>query len=161
MMFRDALLDGVSQLIPPAYAACISGLDIKPLKTRSQYKKAVVGNSVVYSISGTIPVSWCYPNGLSFFLCHGFDTRLSIPLGDSDDASSYKIVDLHAPDAQALLVRRLDACGGTDSFGCCSRYLACSDAGHCVHPNIFRAQCCMYKKNLDAGKIFYGENAHA
>lgn len=161
MMFRDSLLDAVSHLIPPAYSACISRLDIRAFNDRGPYKKSLVGNSVVYGFTVTLPVSWCYPSGRNFSLCHGFDTRLSIPIGGDDDGTSYKIVDINAPDASALLVQRLDACGNADSFGCCSRYVECSDAGHCVHPNAFRAQGCMYKKNLDAGRIFYGVNANA
>lgn len=40
-------------------------------------------------------------------------------------------------------------------FGCCSRYKECSQAGKCIHPDILYATACMYKKNLDNGKIFY------
>lgn len=45
-------------------------------------------------------------------------------------------------------------------FGCCSRYVACSDALKCIHPDKKIAKGCQYKKNLDAGKIFYGINAN-
>ncbi|MBQ8574790.1 MAG: hypothetical protein IJ447_01935 [Clostridia bacterium] len=41
------------------------------------------------------------------------------------------------------------------SFGCCSRYKECSNAGKCIHPDILYATACMYKKNLDEGKVFY------
>jgi len=47
-----------------------------------------------------------------------------------------------------------------DSFGCCSRYNACSDEKKCIHPDIIFAKGCMYKKNLDAGRIFYGKNCN-
>ena len=44
-----------------------------------------------------------------------------------------------------------------ESFGCCSKYVECSDAKHCVQTDV-RLRCsCMYKKNLDSGKIFYGK----
>ncbi len=43
-------------------------------------------------------------------------------------------------------------------FGCCSRYLECSNEKLCVHPDKERARGCMYKINLDDGRIFYGEN---
>lgn len=43
-------------------------------------------------------------------------------------------------------------------FGCCSRYVACSDAKQCVHPDKNISKACGYKKNLDSGKIFYGIN---
>ena len=45
-----------------------------------------------------------------------------------------------------------------ESFGCCSRYIECSDAKQCVHPNKVKAEACQYKTNLDKGIIFYGKN---
>lgn len=41
------------------------------------------------------------------------------------------------------------------SFGCCSRYKECSDAKKCIHPDLYYARGCHYRKNLKAGKIFY------
>lgn len=43
-------------------------------------------------------------------------------------------------------------------FGCCSRYIACSDSGKCVHPDPVYAASCQYRKNLEMGRIFYGKN---
>jgi hypothetical protein len=48
-----------------------------------------------------------------------------------------------------------------DTFGCCSRYLACSDEKQCIHPDIKFAEGCMYKRHLDSGRIFYGKNRNA
>lgn len=45
-----------------------------------------------------------------------------------------------------------------DSFGCCSRYVTCSDALKCIHPNPLIAAGCQYKKNLEQGRVFYGKN---
>ncbi|MCD8368587.1 MAG: hypothetical protein LUC48_11335 [Clostridiales bacterium] len=47
-----------------------------------------------------------------------------------------------------------------NGYGCCSRYLECSDAKRCVHPDIMFAVQCAYRKNLMAGHIFYGKNAN-
>lgn len=47
--------------------------------------------------------------------------------------------------------------GGND-FACCSRFVACSDAKKCIHPNPIFAASCIYRKNLEQGKIFYGKN---
>ncbi len=44
------------------------------------------------------------------------------------------------------------------TFGCCSKFTECSDAGRCVHENKLYATACSYKRNLDSGKIFYGKN---
>ena len=45
-----------------------------------------------------------------------------------------------------------------DHFDCCSRYLACSRAGHCVHPDFGFAIQCTYRQKLLNGQIFYSEN---
>lgn len=42
-----------------------------------------------------------------------------------------------------------------DKFGCCGKYKECSKAKKCLHDNQFYARACWYKKNLEAGKIFY------
>lgn len=44
------------------------------------------------------------------------------------------------------------------TFGCCSQFVACSDAEHCIHENKLYSKACMYRKHLDEGKIFYGKN---
>ena len=43
-------------------------------------------------------------------------------------------------------------------FGCCSRFVVCSDMKKCVHPNKLYACACYYKHNLEEGRIFYGQN---
>ena len=45
-----------------------------------------------------------------------------------------------------------------ESFGCCSRYIECSDKKQCVNNNIRLRFSCQYKKNLETGRIFYGKN---
>ena len=44
------------------------------------------------------------------------------------------------------------------SWDCCSRYLECSDAKRCVHPDPSTALGCGYRKILASGRIFYGPN---
>lgn len=43
-------------------------------------------------------------------------------------------------------------------WDCCSRYIQCSDAKACVHPDRREAIRCGYRKILHSGKIFYGKN---
>lgn len=43
-------------------------------------------------------------------------------------------------------------------WDCCSRYMACSDAGKCVHPDPSFALVCGYRRILESGRIFYGVN---
>lgn len=42
-------------------------------------------------------------------------------------------------------------------WDCCSRYMECSDAGKCVHPDKAFALECGYRKILASGRIFYGK----
>lgn len=44
------------------------------------------------------------------------------------------------------------------SFGCCSRYVQCSDEKMCVQPDKEFAKGCHYKINLENNRIFYGKN---
>lgn len=44
------------------------------------------------------------------------------------------------------------------TFDCCGRYMQCSDAMRCIHPNPIDALGCTYKKHLQQGRIFYGKN---
>lgn len=43
-------------------------------------------------------------------------------------------------------------------WDCCSRYMECSDAKRCIHPDPSQALKCGYRKILASGKIYYGEN---
>ena len=54
-----------------------------------------------------------------------------------------------------LIYRYVDQFEPSDKFGCCHRYKECSDAGKCLHPNQFYARACWYRKNLEAGNIFF------
>ncbi len=80
----------------------------------------------------------------------------------SDDYIRIKITNIG--DALALTeplsivyMKELSELGG-ESFGCCHRYVECSDALKCVHPDFLTSLACSYKKNLDTGKIYYGKN---
>lgn len=52
------------------------------------------------------------------------------------------------------------AANSPDSFGCCSSYRACSDAKTCVIADREYSANCLYRKHLEAGRIFYGKNAN-
>lgn len=43
-------------------------------------------------------------------------------------------------------------------WDCCSRYMECSNARACVHPDKAAALDCGYRKILKSGRIFYGTN---
>ena len=44
------------------------------------------------------------------------------------------------------------------SFGCCNDHVRCSDARRCLHEDDKFYLGCIYRKNLEAGRIFYGAN---
>ena len=44
------------------------------------------------------------------------------------------------------------------AFGCCSKYVECSDIGYCIHENLLYSKACSYRANLESGRIFYGKN---
>lgn len=46
----------------------------------------------------------------------------------------------------------------SNSFGCCSKFIECSDAKKCVHENKIYSMGCKYRMHLDMGHIFYGKN---
>lgn len=48
-----------------------------------------------------------------------------------------------------------------DIFGCCSRYLECSNTKQCLYSSDPEYAGCGYRRNLEAGRIFYDENAFA
>lgn len=45
-----------------------------------------------------------------------------------------------------------------NTFGCCAKYVECSNKRQCVHDDQLYATSCMYRKNLENGRIFYGKN---
>lgn len=78
--------------------------------------------------------------------------KYDIPLGNADALDYY--IKLAFAGMDMYITENYSA----EAFGCCSRYIECSDAKKCIHPDQLHAQGCMYKKNLDSGKIFYGKN---
>lgn len=45
-----------------------------------------------------------------------------------------------------------------DTFGCCNDFVRCSDARRCLHIGNTEYNGCLYRRNLENGKIFYGKN---
>ncbi len=45
-----------------------------------------------------------------------------------------------------------------EKFGCCNDFLKCSDAKECIHPHDRFYNGCIYRRNLEEGRIFYGKN---
>lgn len=63
----------------------------------------------------------------------------------------------------ALILEVFDFCYAKsvgDTFGCCSKYVECSDAKACIQEHEQWAKGCYYRKNLINGKIYYGKNVN-
>lgn len=70
----------------------------------------------------------------------------------TDDSDFYDYI-------QAVILYRLAHYRTAEStFSCCSRFNQCSDAKKCIHENKLYSTACTYRKNLEAGRIFYGKN---
>ena len=89
---------------------------------------------------------------------------------DKIDGASYSNDTAHfpiatAPEACAIVTDmvnavckdRREAQTGV-AFGCCNDFILCSDAGHCLKAKDPDYNGCQYRKNLEAGRIFYGIN---
>ena len=57
-----------------------------------------------------------------------------------------------------LTLEALNKYSPSYKFGCCSKYVECSDAGKCLHQDKLHANGCAYNGNLKEGRIFYGRN---
>lgn len=49
----------------------------------------------------------------------------------------------------------------TETFACCNDFERCSDARKCLKTEDRMYNGCLYRKNLEAGRIFYGKNKNA
>lgn len=68
-----------------------------------------------------------------------------------DDNSIYQFV-------KSVVLIGLKYYESNSSFSCCSQFTRCSDEKKCVHENKLYSKGCKYRKNLEAGRIFYGKN---
>jgi len=53
-----------------------------------------------------------------------------------------------------------DSINPSSRFGCCSRFLECSDAKRCIVTDESFSVLCTYRENLENNRIFYGKNAN-
>lgn len=73
----------------------------------------------------------------------------------------YALVEKHRKEIDNLflvIVKKYLELSDVDTFGCCHRYLECSNEKKCIHPNMIQSLGCLYKRNLENGRIFYGIN---
>lgn len=70
---------------------------------------------------------------------------------NSNDSSVYEYI-------KEIILYNIKIYSPSTSFGCCSKYIQCSDLLKCVHENKLYSKGCGYRINLENGKIFYGKN---
>ncbi|MDY5502288.1 MAG: hypothetical protein SPF77_06905 [Gemmiger sp.] len=142
----------ITTLLPSMMYYEIKSAELVPLS--SSYKLKQAGKSRVYNVVVHLKESTYYPNGAAVTLCKYFDGNLYFP-------STQAVVSMHDDPEKAynfLLAEIEKNFSKTATFGCCSRYKECSDKKECVHNSQFYSYGCIYRKNLIAGKIFYGKN---
>lgn len=76
---------------------------------------------------------------------------MKIPVDDSFDMDGF--IKIMAPRCEELF----DA-SATMQFDCCNDFIQCSDMKRCFKMENSDYRGCSYRKNLEAGRIFYGKN---
>ena len=104
------------------------------IKLNYRFLKAVITDGIEYSIAKS-----------------GDNSYIRLPYASPDDIKRMDRVLILA--FEAAYMENADR-----SYGCCFRFTECSDAKKCTHPDRIFAIGCMYRKNLEAGRIFYGKN---
>lgn len=141
---------GIADLFPPGYQPQISGVSVVPLS--ATYRLAVAGKARISNVIVQLQSSTYYPAGTSFVLGKYFDGCLYFQ-------ATQVVCRLDDPEIPQAIAAECNAIfSNTAAFGCCSQYVQCSNARHCVHNNLFYANGCTYRKSLEAGRIFYGVN---
>lgn len=124
-----------------------------------QYVSVMVGTSLAFSIRlrGKLPYI-SVPSANKDVISSSYQSRKStvieshtqVLLGEKENAAQY--VDFMIDLIKATIDRY------PSEWNCCSRYMECSDAKHCTHPDRKFALSCGYQKILRSGRVFYGEN---
>lgn len=147
------ILSLLKQNIPEQFAVPIHSIFLRDLKT--EYTDSVWPRSACTNVVVRLSSSAYILNPIDFTLCKLINGMIYFPTLGSAGVFDPNCL---PSNFQKILVNRLESSYSPDSFGCCGLYLQCSNEKRCIHANPYYASGCMYKKNLDAGKIFYGVN---
>jgi len=100
-----------------------------------------------------------------FIPCHLDYILSSFNITATETGGWYRI-NINDPDdifnLSGLILEIYDYCytkASGETFGCCSKYIECSDAKACIQEHEQWSKGCIYRRNLIKGKIFYGKNA--
>lgn len=130
-----------------------------PPKGASYYAISILGQTL-FKISGKQVVNIAVnPKLNNLFQAYGITFKSSKAKNDSN---TWKRLEQDAFNCfrwlPPLAVAAFEIFLKENGFDCCSRYESCSDAGHCIHPDIMFAKQCTYRQQLMDGRIFYGKN---
>lgn len=119
------------------------------------YDAITIGDATVFRVSGKRVIYLSIqPKLIGTFELNGYHVSKT----KSSKWGRIVAADFDFTECPAIASAVFEAILRENGFGCCSRYEACSDAGHCIHPDVMFAAQCSYRQNLHAGKIFYGKN---
>lgn len=130
-------------------------IDALFVRENSGYCSIIFFDSVVLQIGGKLKKYISIPTSIlrrldNYRRFAGSDPYTKIFISDFSEAVNYAAL---AKCATQVVIDRLPV-----EFDCCSRYLQCSDAKSCTHPDKEFSLKCGYRKILKSGRIFYGES---
>lgn len=123
------------------------------------------GKSVVFKSSGSVVMYLTTGMQLPFYKIPVLSDPAAITTRYSQYKDrSYKLIVDSSFDYDAFIDVMAERCSAiytdslTASFGCCNDFYICSDALKCIKADDPYYKGCMYRKNLEAGRVFYGKN---
>lgn len=130
---------------------------LKLEKKKGYYSIVFDGKSVVARLGGikkrylSIPSTAIkQTDNFKEIVAEGKDGYTKLPLESFDQVKDHALL------LQEVLQVIIERSG--KEFDCCSRYLECSDARRCIHPDPQFGLKCGYRLVLKEGRIFYGKN---
>ncbi len=153
--------------VPISYTVCIWEPDYPPIPNEKpgQNKNVLTISSGKGKLHGDeliLSVREIQEGDLHMFLPE--DAELSPQTKTDKDSGFVKIyIKRSSPNLAEYIRRNAIYCirgyvSKATRFGCCSKFVQCSDARKCLHENKLYSKACMYRDNLDQGRIFYGKN---
>lgn len=171
MLEVQDIFQTIRDMIRPEY---LQGSELKLKENKSGYYSITVTSlKTPYRINDTSNVLfaqiWDKKDSISFskkyarlFKQSGIEYQVSESKSRSKfitiEASVFAPLSGYSKDLTKILNKIFIDLFSFPAFGCCSSYVECSDARHCIHTDPAYATACQYRANLESGRIFYGKN---
>lgn len=134
-------------------------IDVEPLELRQNKTTSAIYyfNSMICTIKISKKLKF-----LSFDkkYLHLFSETLNVSQLDSD-LSHFRVNITNISDIDKItqqLIEIFSSLNVPSTFDICSRYMECSNQKKCVHPDKLHSRECGYKRILEKGIVFYGNN---